>query len=257
MAKTALITGASAGIGWELAKQFAVHGIDMVLVARNEQKLQQLAAELKKTFGVQVSVVPKDLSAPGAAQEVFDFCKSGSIPVDYLVNNAGIGYFGMFASGSWEAQEQMIRLNITALTQLTHLFLPGMIHRQQGRVLNVASTAAFQPGPVMAVYFATKSYVLHFSEAIANELSKTGVTVTALCPGPTESSFKEAAGMQESALFRGKKLPTAQEVAAYGYRAMMQGKPVAIHGTLNYLLATSVRLVPRNLMVRIARKITE
>ena len=151
----------------------------------------------------------------------------------------------------------MINVNITTLTYLTRLFLPAMVSRGYGRIMNVASTAAFQPGPTMAVYYATKAYVLHFSEAIANELENTGVTVTALCPGATESNFQAAAEMQESKLVKGKKLPTAKEVATYGYQAMMKGKTVAIHGAKNYLMANSVRFVPRNLVVKIARAVQD
>lgn len=241
----------------ELAKVFAAHSSNLVLVARNTEKLAQLSGQLRQDFGIDVHTLSKDLSQYGSADEVFRFCNTNGITVDYLVNNAGMGYYGLFAAGAWEKQRQMMELNMMALTHLTHLFLPSMINRKYGRVLNVASTAAFQPGPTMAVYFATKAYVLHFSEAVNNEVSKTGVTVTALCPGATESSFMDAAQMQESRLFKGRKLPSSQAVARYGYQAMMQGKAVAIHGWKNRLLATGVRLVPRNLMVKMARWITE
>jgi len=253
MTRTALITGASSGIGWELAKIFAANKTNLVLVARSRQKLEQLANELRSQHGIAIEIIVKDLSNYETAQEIYDSCSQKSIQIDYLVNNAGFGDFGMFAERDWDKQLQMINLNVTALTFLTRLFLPGMISHGYGKVMNVASTAAFQPGPTMAVYYATKAYVLHFSEAIANELERTGVTVTALCPGATESGFQAASDMQESKLVKNKKLPASKEVADYGYKAMMKGKRVAIHGAKNYFLANTVRFTPRNLVVKIAR----
>jgi uncharacterized protein len=253
MSKTALITGASSGIGWELAKEFAREKINLVLVARSAAKLQDLATQLNSQSGVSVRILTKDLSHSSSAREVADWCNQNNITIDYLVNNAGFGDFGFFHESDWTKQEQMIQLNITTLTYLTRLFLPGMVQRKFGKVLNVASTAAFQPGPTMSVYYATKAYVLHFSEAISNELEGTGVTVTALCPGATESDFQNKAAMQESKLVKGKKLPTAEEVAAYGYKSMMKGKVVAIHGLMNYFLANSIRFTPRALVLKIVR----
>lgn len=252
---TAIITGASSGIGLELAKIFAKHKIDLVLIARSEGKLNELAAGLQKEFGITIHVLAKDLSNYHAAREIFDWCNQQHITADYLVNNAGVGDFAFFHKSEWHKQEQMINLNITALTYLTHLFLPGMAARKFGKILNVASTAAFQPGPGMSVYFATKAFVLHFSEAIADELNGTGVTVTALCPGATESGFQSAAAMEDSKLFKGKKVPSSKTVAEYGYRAMQKGQRVAIHGTMNYIMANSVRFAPRNLVTKIARYI--
>ncbi len=253
----ALVTGASNGIGLELARQFAAAGTNLVLVARSGDRLLALAGELRKQFNVEVAVLAKDLAAPAAATEVFNWCAERNIAIDYLVNNAGFGDFGFFHESDWAKQEQMINLNIGTLTHLTRLFLPGMIVRKQGRILNVASTAAFQPGPTMAVYFATKAYVLHFSEAISNELTGTGVTVTALCPGATESGFQSAAAMEESKLVKGKRLPSSADVAAYGYKAMMKGKVVAIHGWLNALLANGVRFAPRWLVLKMARSMQD
>ena len=250
---SALITGASSGIGLELAKVFARDKVNLILVARSESKLQDLAVSLKNEFGITAHVLAKDLSNYNVAKEIFDWCNQNNITADYLVNNAGVGDFAFFANSEWHKQEQMINLNITALTYLTHLFLPGMVQRKFGKILNVASTAAFQPGPAMSVYFATKSFVLHFSEAIADELQGTGVTVTALCPGATESGFQSAAAMEDSKLFKGKKVPSSKVVAEYGYRAMQKGKRVAIHGTMNYIMANSVRFAPRNLVTKIAR----
>jgi uncharacterized protein len=256
-ASTAVITGASGGIGLEIAKLFVKAGHNVVLVARSADKLNALAESLQKEYSGTVLVLPKDLAAPDASSEVFDWCTQKGLQVDYVVNNAGFGDYGFFHESDWPKQEQMIQLNINTLTQLTHLFLPGMVARKKGRILNVASTAAFQPGPTMAVYFATKAYVLHFSEAISNELKGTGVTVTALCPGATESGFQAAAAMEESRLVKGKRLPSSAEVAQYGYKAMMAGKVVAIHGFLNTLLVTGVRFAPRNIVLKMARAMQE
>jgi uncharacterized protein len=250
---TALITGASSGIGLELAKIFAEKKDNLVLVARSESKLQELAGQLTKEHGIQVTVMGMDLSNYHKAKDLFDECQRRQLQIDYLVNNAGFGDFGLFHESDWNKQEQMINLNMTTLTYLTRLFVTGMVQRRSGKIMNVASTAAFQPGPTMSVYYATKAYVLHFSEAIANELAKTGVTVTALCPGATESGFQTAAAMEESKLVKGKKLPTSAEVARYGYRAMMKGKKVAVHGVMNYLMSLGPRFMPRNLTVKITR----
>lgn len=250
---TALITGASSGIGLELAKLFAADGHHLVLVARSEGKLQELATQLQQQYNISVHILAKDLSDYHTAQAIFDWCNSKGIAVDFLVNNAGFGDFGFFVESDWDKQEQMINLNITVLTYLTRLFLPGMVQRKSGKVLNVASTAAFQPGPTMSVYYATKAYVLHFSEAIANELSGSGVTVTALCPGAFESGFQAAAAMEESKLVKGKKLPTSLEIASYAYRQMQKGARVAIPGLMNKIMANSIRFTPRGLVLKIVR----
>ena len=253
---TALITGASSGIGLELSKVFARNKHRLILVARTESKLNELAEELRKS-GVEVLVLAKDLSNSETAKEIFEWCNQKNIEVDYLVNNAGFGDFGFFHESSWGRQEQMINLNITSLTCLTHLFLPAMVKRGTGRIMNVASTAAFQPGPLMSVYYASKAYVLHLTEALANELKGTGVTITALCPGATESGFQSAAAMEESKLVRGKKLPSSLSVAQYGYTAMMKGKTVAVHGFLNALMATGYRFLPRKWIVQVTRMIQD
>jgi short-subunit dehydrogenase len=254
---TALITGASNGIGLELAKVHASKGGDLVLVARNKTKLDELKAELESQFKVSVYTIGKDLSANNSAQEVYDETTKQNIQIDYLINNAGFGDFGMFAETEWNKELQMINLNITTLTQFTKLYLQDMVKRKSGKIMNVASTAAFQSGPTMAVYYATKAYVLSFSEAVDNEVSGKGVTVTTLCPGPTESGFQAAAAMEESNLVKGKKLPTAKEVAEYGYSSMMKGKTVAIHGMMNWIMANSVRFTPRALVVKLTRKIQD
>jgi uncharacterized protein len=253
--KTALITGASSGIGYELAKIHAAHGGNLVLVARSKAKLIELKNELEKQYKIAVYVIDKDLSAPDAVQQVYEETTRQQLKIDYLINNAGFGTYGFFAISDWDKEQQMINLNISALCQFTKLYVKDMVKQKSGKIMNVASTAAFQPCPTMAVYGATKAYVLSFTEAVANEVRDKGVTVTALCPGATTSGFQEAANMNDSNLFKGKKLPTSKEVAEYGYAAMLKGKPVAIHGTLNYLMANAVRLTPRALVVAMARKI--
>jgi uncharacterized protein len=253
MKNVALITGASNGIGFELAKIHAAKGNDLVLVARNKAKLDEIKKDFEAKYAISVYNIAKDLSLPNTAQEVYDELKQKNIQTAYLINNAGFGDFGMFTETDWNKELQMINLNITTLTQFTKLFLKDMVARRSGKVMNVASTAAFQSGPTMAVYYATKAYVLSFSEAIDNEVSDKGVSVTALCPGATESGFQAAAAMEESKLVKGKKLPTSQEVAEYGYQAMMKGKTVAIHGLMNAILANSVRFMPRAIVVKITR----
>lgn len=254
---TALITGASNGIGLELAKVHASKGGNLVLVARNKSKLDELKTELESQYKVSVYTIGKDLSASNSAQEVYDETTKQNIQIDYLINNAGFGDFGMFVETDWNKELQMINLNITTLTQFTKLYLQDMVKRRSGKIMNVASTAAFQSGPTMSVYYATKAYVLSFSEAVDNEVSDKGVTVTTLCPGATESGFQAAAAMEESNLVKGKKLPTSKEVADYGYASMMKGKTVAIHGLMNYLMANSVRFTPRAFVVKMTRKIQD
>jgi short-subunit dehydrogenase len=250
---TALITGASSGIGLELAKILASKGVNLVLVARNKSKLDELKVKLEHQHKVSVYTIEKDLSKPNSAQEVYaETCKQ-SIQIDYLINNAGFGDFGMFYETNWDKESQMINLNITTLTQFTKLYLKEMVSRESGKIMNIASTAAFQPGPMMAVYFATKAFVLSFSEAIGNEVNNKGITVTALCPGMTKTGFEKAAAMQKSGLVKGKKLPTAKDVAEFGYNSMMKGTPVAIHGFMNNVIANSVRFLPRKLVVKLTR----
>ena len=255
--KTALVTGASNGIGKELALIHAANGDQVVLVARSEKKLQDLKLQIEQKWKVPVHVIVKDLSQANASEELYAQTKALNLKIDFLINNAGFGNFGFFSQTEWAKEHQMIALNITALTALSKLYLQDMLAQKSGRILNVASTAAFQPGPTFAVYCATKAYVLSFSEALANEGQGTGVTVTALCPGATESGFMEAAAMNESALFTGKRLPDSKSVAEFGYKAMMKGKAVVIHGTLNFLLANTVRFTPRSLVTRITRLVLD
>lgn len=257
MNKTALITGTTSGIGYELACIHAKQGGNLVLVARSKDKLEQIKKDLETKYKIVVHIIAKDLSLKDAPKEVYDETVNNNITVDYLINNAGFGDYGFFNNSDWDKLERMINLNITALTQFSKLFLHDMINRGSGKIMNVASTAAFQSGPTMAVYYATKAYVLSFSEAINNEVKSSGVTVTALCPGATESGFQEAASLQESRLFKGRNLPTSKEVAEYGYNAMLKGRSVAIHGILNYILANLVRFFPRAAVVKITRFIQD
>ena len=253
---TALVTGASGGIGLELARLFAADGHDLVLVARSRDKLAGLAEELGRAHNVGARSLPADLARPEAPREIFDQLKSEGVAVDALVNNAGVGSYGLFAETDLRSELDLLQINVVALTHLTKLFLPAMIARRRGHVLNVASTAAFQPGPLMAVYYASKAYVLSLSEALSNETAGTGVTVTVLCPGPTGTGFVAAAGMEESKLFdRG--AMTARAVAEAGYRGMLGGKTIVIPGFRNRLLASSYRLAPRGLITKVVRGIQE
>lgn len=257
MNKTALITGASSGIGLEMAHVFAQQGNDLVLVARSEDKLKNLAQTILTTYKVKVHVIAADLSSMNEVQRVYDICKNEHIDIDYLINNAGFGDFGLFVESDWNKLEQMIDLNIKSLTKMCRLFIPDMVKRKSGKVLNVASTAAFQPGPTMAAYYASKSYVLFLSEALYNELQGSGVHVTCLCPGATESGFQQAAAMEESALVKGRQLPTSKDVAWFGYRAMMKNKMTVIHGFMNYVMANAIRFTPRKWVLPIVRKIQD
>jgi uncharacterized protein len=251
---TALITGASGGIGYELAKFFARDHHNLVLVARSADKLAQVATELQVHGGI-VKTIALDLAPPLAPKFLFD--QLAGTPIDILVNNAGFGVFGEFAQMPEEEILGQIQLNLTALTQLTRLFLPPMVQRRSGRIMNVASTAAFQPGPGMAVYYATKAYVLSFSEAIANELRHSGVTVTCFCPGATHTGFAKRSGTEKSRLFKQLGAMDADQVALDGYRALMEGRTLAISGVHNWLVAQSTRFAPRRLVTAVSRWVAE
>jgi len=250
--EVALITGASMGIGEELARIFAADGHDLVLVARSENKLLALGKELEGAHGITAHVVPADLTDPAAPASIFASLERKGIELDYLVNNAGFGAAGAFAELSLQSQLDMLQVNIDALVALTHLALRGMLARKKGRILNIASTAGFQPGPDMAVYYATKAFVIMFSEGIAEEVKAGGVTVTAHCPGATATGFADTAGNAKSILFKLGAAP-ADKVARHAYRSMMKGKVLAIDGLLNWLTAFSVRLSPRALVRKLAR----
>lgn len=257
MTRTALITGASAGIGRDLAECNARDGHNLVLVARDGERLQQIAAELRRNHGVEVTVLTADLSAHDAPARIFAETSRRNIYIDILVNNAGFGLYGTVAELDMEGQLREIDVNIRALTALTRLYLPAMLQKKSGRILNIASTAAFQPGPLMAVYYATKAYVLSFSEALSNEVGDTGVTVTALCPGPTATEFQLRANMSISKLKKSGWLMGSMPVAKRGHNAMMRGRRLVIPGFINLLIAESTRISPRALTLRIARWVQE
>jgi hypothetical protein len=249
---TALITGASGGIGEALARALAAERHDLVLVARNADALRRLGDDLAAAHGVHVETIATDLSVPGAATAVV--AELAGRHIDVLVNNAGFGDFGPFHESDPAKVTQMVNLNVTTLTDLTRALLPAMVAHRSGKVLNVASTAAFMPGPLMAVYYATKAYVLSFSEAIADELRGTGVTVTALCPGPVATGFQTGAEMGQSKLVKGKQLMTADECARLAVAGMHKGRTVVITGTMNKLQAMSPRFLPRRMVPGIVRR---
>ena len=254
---TTLITGASGGIGYQLARRFARDHYDLVLVARSVEKLNQVAGELQSKFGVSVKVVALDLAASPAASLLFEQMQRDGIAVDVLVDNAGFGGFGEFAEMAEEEILGQIQLNITVLTHLTRLFLPPMLARHSGKIMNVASTAAFQPGPLMAVYYATKAYVLSFSEALANEVAGSGVVVSCFCPGATDAGFAKRAGTENSRLFSRLRPMNAEVVARDGYRGLMSGRTLVISGMQNWLVAESVRFAPRKMVTAISRWVAE
>jgi short-subunit dehydrogenase len=253
--ETALITGASSGIGLELAKLMAPD-FDLIITARNQTELGKIARELEASHGNHVHVIPGDLTLQEAPREIFAEIERRGLPVDVLINNAGFGLYGPFAESDSKASLAMVEVNIAALTALTRLALPGMIERKRGRIMNVASTAGFQPGPLMAVYYATKAYVIMFSEAIANELKGSGVSVTCLCPGATATKFAGRANMEESRLFKMGAMKS-KDVARAGYKGMIAGKGMVIPGLLNKTIAMSVRFSPRKLVTAISRSLQE
>jgi short-subunit dehydrogenase len=253
---TALVTGASSGIGRELALVLARNGYDLVLVARRVAELESLAAELQSAHRTTSLVVPVDLSAADAVATVSDAVRDAGVEVDVLVNNAGLGGHGRFAETDVSSDEQQLAVNIVALTRLTKAFLPAMLSRRRGRILNVASTAAFQPGPYMAIYYASKAYVLSFTEALAEELRGTGVTATALCPGAVHTDFFEVAALgRDSRLERSAGTLTADVVAQAGYDAMVRGRPMVIPGVMNRIGMESLRVAPRRLVPRIVARL--
>ena len=255
--KTALVTGASNGIGYELARLCAEDGGRLILVARSGDRLEQVAGELERKFGTESRVFVKDLTDEGAALELVNDLDADGVKVDVLINNAGVGDYGSFAESDTERQLNMVRLNIMSLLYLTRLLLPGMIERRWGRVLNLASTAAFVPGPLMATYYASKAFVLNFSLALSNELSGTGVTATVLCPGPTDTGFQKASNVEGTRLFRSSMTMQPRPVAKDGYRAMMKGKAIIVSGARNKAIAFLTRFAPRVLLSRVARKLQE
>ena len=254
---TALVTGASSGIGLELAALLARDRRDLVLVARNRERLEAIARGLSEEYGVRALVVAADLSEPDTPPRIAADLRGRGIAVDVLVNDAGFGAHGLFASLPLAGQLEMIQVNVAALTNLTGLFLPAMLERRSGRILNVASTAAFQPGPLMAVYYATKAYVLSFSEALASETSGSGVTVTALCPGPVSTEFQKRAATEKTTLVTSPLTIPVRDVAEAGYRGMLRGSPVVVPGLGNKAVVQALRVSPRRLVTAISRRLQE
>lgn len=240
----ALVTGASGGIGKEISLILAREGYDLIIVARREDELNALKDIIVSQYHREVEVIACDLIDPSSLELM-------PKDVDILVNNAGFGDLGLFVESDHDKQVRMIELNVRTLTSLTHRMLPAMVARGSGRILNVASVASFEPGPLMSVYYATKSYVLSFSEAIYEELRGTGVTVTALCPGPTNTGFAKAANADGTNLFKEAAGADVKKVAEYGCRCMMKGKPIAICGTLFKLSIFSIRFLPRSAVRKI------
>ena len=257
MNKAALITGASVGIGYELSKIFAKNGYNLVLVSRTKQKLEAIAKELESKHGIQTKIIAKDLSKSTAPQELYDEIDLDGIEITALVNNAGFGLNGKFVNLSTEKQMELIQLNITSLTILSKLFGADMVKRRSGRILNVASTGAFQAGPFMSTYYASKAYVLLFSEGIRNELAQDGVDVSVLCPGPTHTEFGDRAEMNHTKILNVPWVMNAAEVAEAGFAGLMNRKKIIIPGVMNKILAFSTRLMPRSLLVLILRYLNQ
>jgi short-subunit dehydrogenase len=253
--KTALITGASSGIGWEMSQLLAADGYSLIVCARRKAQLSRLADDLKARFGTVVRVVVWDLGAPNASEALWHELQRGAAtPIDVLINNAGVGDSSPFAECDLAGCQRMMQLNVNAVTELTRCVLPSMLERRFGRILNLASVVAYQPGgPGMAVYYATKSYVLSWSKGLARELAGSGVRVTALCPGPTRTEFEQRAGAGEQRAFRWLPKLSARAVAAAGYRAINLGSSVAVPGWFNKLLAIAGELPPRRIALEINR----
>lgn len=252
MQDVVLITGASTGIGYELAKLFAKEQKNLVLIARNPKRLEEVASELKSLAPINVYIFAADLANPESPKQIFGFTQKENLFVETLVNNAGFGSSGLFHELPLAEEISMIQVNITALVYLTRLYLPEMVQKKQGHILNVASTAAFQPGPFMSNYYATKAYVLHFTEGIAEELKPYGIKVSALCPGPTHTEFQKRANLKNAFLFKSPLVMSAEEVAKAGLEALKAGKVVEVPGIMNWTLSKSVSLTPRSLIRMIA-----
>lgn len=248
MTKTALITGASTGLGAEFSKIFAREGYDIIITARSEDKLNALKCELEDRCRIRVDVIAMDLSAENAAADLFS--RIADRQIDVLINNAGFGDYGPFIEADFDRITRMIQLNITALAQMTRLVLPGMLERKSGRIMNVASIASFEPGPFMAMYYATKAFVLSLTEALAIETRGSGVSISALCPGPTNTEFATNANLERTSFITLFKKTKASDVAEFGYRKLMSGKVVAIPGLLNKAAVFAAQIMPRSLVRR-------
>jgi short-subunit dehydrogenase len=253
----ALITGASTGIGREFAYLCAHAGYDVVLTARSEAPLIELASDVRQRTGRKAFPISIDLASPAGPRQLHEQVAGLDVPVEVLINNAGFGLLGRFWELDEDEQMQMVQLNMGALTHLTRLFLPGFIARRRGYILNVASTAAFQPGPLMSVYYASKAYVVSFSEALHNEARDYGVKVTCLCPGPTKTEFDKRSGASGTKLFKDGNAMSALSVAQIGWDALQAGKPLVVAGGLNALMAFLTRFAPRQFTASMARRMQE
>ncbi|SHF30225.1 hypothetical protein SAMN05444392_11434 [Seinonella peptonophila] len=252
-----LITGPTSGIGLELARLFAMNNYELILVGRNRQKLIELQRLWKYEFNSTIHMIEEDLALPDAAKKIIQTVSERGLSIDILVNNAGFGAYGPFTQTSLTKELEMIQVNVIALTSLTKLVSCEMVKQGNGKILNLSSVAGFQPGgPLMAVYYATKAYVLSFSEALANELEEAGVQVSVLCPGPTATRFEKRANLEQSKLFQ-RNIMTAEEVARIAFREFMRGKRLIVPGTTNRILARSVRFLPRKVVTGMVRRIQE
>jgi short-subunit dehydrogenase len=251
-AKTALVTGASSGIGSEFARVLAEHGRNVVLVARRAERLEQRAANLTERYGVRAVAIPADLSQPNAAQRLYAELARREIQIDILINSAGFNVYGPFMQSDPEQEMHMLQVNLLAVVALTKLLARDMVARGWGRILNLGSTGSFAPAPLDSLYAASKAFILSFSEAIAEEFKGTGVSVTVLCPGPTSTEFAAAAGMSDTTIFSGR-LMSAKEVVSIGYAALMRGQTTVITGLANKLQVWSMRFAPRAFVVRVAK----
>lgn len=255
MAKeTVLITGASSGIGWELAELFAADGSDLVLVARRKDRLKKLADKLTSEHGVNVHILPKDLSKPKAPDEIFAHLKKEKIQIDVLVNNAGFGVKGIVPEIDIEQQLDMVQVNVTTPTHLTRLFLPGIVERGYGGILNVGSLAGFQPGPNLAVYFATKAYILSYTEALAEEISNPDIKISCLAPGPVRTEFGEKSDLEDTLLFK-ISLMDVEPVVRAGYEGFRKGKVIVIPGFKQQIVPFLNRFAPRSMARKIAKRL--
>ena len=253
--QTVLITGASEGIGHEFCRIFAEKGYDLVIIARNENKLNEMKSHLSENKNIKVHVIVKDLSKPDAAKEIYSIVKAENINIDILINNAGFGIYNNFWETDYEKEQQMYYVNIMALAGLTNLFAKEMMNNGGGKILNVASTAAFQPGPTMAGYYASKAFVLNYSKAINFEMKDKGVQVSTLCPGPTSTEFQKRAKMEDLNLFKKGLTMTGKEVAQIGYNGLMKGKAVIIAGAMNKLSAMMAKHSPDAIILRVVKKL--
>ena len=253
--KTALVTGAASGLGFELAILLAKDTYELILIDQDKERLEQSKADILKAYDTKITLLIKDLSQTNIAQDIYNDVRNTSI--DVIINNAGFGLFGTFSNTDWERESQMLHLHILTTTYLIKLILPDMVERGSGKILNLSSLAAFQPGPLMAIYYASKAYILSFSQAIANELKGTGVTVTVLCPGPTKTSFQNTVSKECTENKISFNMACPKQVAAYGYKAMQNGKVVAVPGVFNKFLSVLPRVLTRNRTTRIVRKIQE